>query len=269
MSSGCSGSCGGCSSAGSCGSEIKDRRGVKKIIAVGSGKGGVGKSTVSALLAVALQRRGLSVGVLDADITGPSIPRLLGLKERGSVLEDGQIRAPETKTGIRIMSVSLLLEDNSAPVVWRGPMITGVLRQFWNEVHWEGLNCLIVDLPPGTADAPLTVMQMLPVDGLLAVTTPQGLSATIVQKQAHLGEMLNVPLLGLVENMSYAICPHCGEPWDLFGTSHRSDIEDAFGLATVARVPIDRRLAEMGDAGFLEDYDAPELMDSLVSAVGL
>ncbi|EEX48710.1 MULTISPECIES: P-loop NTPase [Jonquetella] len=266
--SGCSGSCSSCSHAG-CAGFVKDRRGVKRIIAVGSGKGGVGKSTVTALCAVALRRQGLSVGVLDADLTGPSIPNLLGVTARPLVDENEKIIPSVSSTGIGVMSASLVLEDNRQPVVWRGPMITGVIKQFWQDVVWQGLDCLLIDLPPGTADAPITVLQMIPVDGLLAVTTPQSLAATIVQKQIALAQMLQVPLLGLVENMSYTVCPHCGEVWEPLGSSHREAIEKNYGVKTVARVPMDPKLTALSDAGRLEEYQNGDLEAQLREAFGL
>ena len=265
MSESCNGSCSSCPSAGNC-SKLppSTRQGVGRIIAVGSGKGGVGKSTVSALLASALNRVGYKVGLLDADVTGPSIPRLLGVTKAPYVLGN-KIQMPESAKGIKVLSVNLLLQDDGAPVVWRGPLISGTIKQFWEDGAWGGLDYAIIDLPPGTADAPLTVMQTVKVDGMIAVTMPQGLSSMIVQKQIHLSEMMNVPLLGLIENMSYAVCPHCGETWELFGSSHREEIERTFGLKTLARIPVDRRLAELGDAGRIEDYDNDELMQSLAA----
>lgn len=264
MSEPCSGSCGSCPSAGNCGKiQGPTRQGVGRIIAVGSGKGGVGKSTVSALLATALNRAGYSVGILDADVTGPSIPRLLGVHTPPYV-QNNKIQMPASARGIKVLSVNLLLPDDGSPVVWRGPLISGTIKQFWEDGAWDGLDFAIIDLPPGTADAPLTVMQTVRVDGMLAVTQPQGLSSMIVQKQIHLSAMLNVPLLGLVENMSYAVCPHCGQKWELFGASHRVEIEHTFGLHTLARIPVDSALAELCDAGRIEDYHNEELMRSLV-----
>ena len=264
---GCNGSCGNCASAGSCNLLPKPtRQGVGRIIAVGSGKGGVGKSTVTALLASALRRAGYSVGILDADVTGPSIPRLFGVTET-PYMADNKIQMPETKGGIKVLSVNLLLDEDGAPVVWRGPLISGTIKQFWEDGAWNGLDFAVIDLPPGTADAPLTVMQSIAVDGMLAVTTPQGLSSMIVQKQIHLCKALNVPLLGLVENMSYAVCPCCGKPWELFGSSHREEIEQKFGLKTVSRIPLDERLARLCDIGLVEEYENDELMDELVGAV--
>ncbi len=267
MSASCNGNCEGCPSAGSCANKIPlpTRQGVGRIVAVGSGKGGVGKSTVSSLLAVALTRAGYSVGVLDADVTGPSVPRLLGVNGAPWV-RDGKIGMPESRNGVKVLSVNLLLPDGGTPVVWRGPLISGTIRQFWEDGAWNGLDFAIIDLPPGTADAPLTVMQTVRVDGMLAVTTPQGLSSMIVGKQIRLCAMMDVPLIGLIENMSYVVCPRCGERWELFGSSHRGEIERDFGLRTLARIPIDRDLAELCDAGRIEDYENDELMRSLVDA---
>ncbi len=266
-SSGCgSGGCSSCGSAGSCPSLPKpSRQGVGRIVAVGSGKGGVGKSTVSALMALALSRRGHKVGILDADVTGPSIPRMLGVTQCPWSDGDNLVQLPASSGGIKVMSMNLMLEDHNSPVVWRGPLIGSVIRQFWQEVDWKGLDFVVVDLPPGTADGPLTVMQTIAVDGMVAVTTPQGLSAMIVEKQVRLSRMLRVPLLGLVENMSYALCPCCGNQWELFGPSHREEIEASLGLQTLARVPIDRKLAEACDTGKLELYENPELMAALAA----
>lgn len=267
MSETCNGSCENCPSAGNCNLLPKPtRQGVGRIIAVGSGKGGVGKSTVTALIAIALRRAGYTVGILDADVTGPSIPKLLGVTDTPYV-HASKIQMPSTKGGIKVISVNLLLEEGGAPVVWRGPLISGTIKQFWEDGAWQGLDFAIVDLPPGTADAPLTVMQTIAIDGMVAVTTPQGLSSMIVQKQIHLTKMLNIPLLGLVENMSYAVCPCCGKTWELFGASHRKEIEKLFGLKTLARIPVDEKLARLGDAGLLENYENDELMDALTLAV--
>lgn len=257
MSETCSGSC----------SKIPTptRQGVGRIIAIGSGKGGVGKSTVSALLAVALNRAGYRVGVLDADVTGPSIPKLLGI-EQSPYVENNKIQMPMTDNGIKVLSINLLLKDSGTPVIWRGPLISGTIKQFWEDGAWDGLDFAVIDLPPGTADAPLTVMQSIQIDGILTVTMPQGLSTMIVQKQINLSKMMNVPLLGLIENMSYAVCPYCGERWDLFGSSHRQEIEKLFNLKTLARIPVDQNLAELGDLGRLEEYENEELMRTLTAA---
>ncbi len=266
MSESCNGVCNGCASAGNCNKVLgPTRQGVGRIIAVGSGKGGVGKSTVSALLAVALSRAGYSVGILDADVTGPSIPKLFGVTASPFVI-DQKIQMPQTRSGIKILSVNLLLADDGSPVIWRGPLISGTIKQFWEDGAWNGLDFAVIDLPPGTADAPLTVMQSIKVDATLAVTMPQGLSSMIVQKQIHLSRMLAIPLLGLVENMSYAICPHCGEKWELFGSSHRDEIEKLFGVKTLVRIPIDEKLTRLCDMGRIEDYQNETLMEELTAA---
>ncbi len=266
MSEPCNGVCNGCASAGNCNKILgPTRQGVGRIIAVGSGKGGVGKSTVSALLAVALSRAGYSVGILDADVTGPSIPKLFGVTASPYVLDE-KIQMPQSRSGIKILSVNLLLADDGSPVIWRGPLISGTIKQFWEDGAWNGLDFAVVDLPPGTADAPLTVMQSIKIDAMLAVTMPQGLSSMIVQKQIHLCRMLEVPLLGLVENMSYAICPHCGEKWELFGSSHRDEIEKLFGVKTLSRIPIDEKLTQLCDRGRIEDYQNETLMEDLTAA---
>lgn len=265
----CSGHCDGCPSQEGCSGIPKPaRRGIKRIVAVGSGKGGVGKSSVAALLAVGLAKRGFSVGVMDADITGPSIPKLFGIDTRPSGNEEGKLNPPKTKKlGISVMSMNLLLEDPKAPVVWRGPLIAGVVQQFWNDVDWNGLDWLVVDLPPGTADAPLTVMQTIALDGMVIVSSPQELSALIVGKQARLAEMMNVPIFGLVENMSYALCPKCGEKLQVFGPSHSDQIESAFGISTLARIPISSEIAILGDAGAIEEYDDKSILDDLVDGI--
>jgi Mrp family chromosome partitioning ATPase len=231
---------------------------VGRIIAVGSGKGGVGKSTVSALLASALNKAGYSVGVLDADVTGPSIPRLLGVN-KAPYVQDNKIQMPASSRGVKVLSVNLLLRDDGAPVVWRGPLISGTIKQFWEDGAWNGLDFAIIDLPPGTADAPLTVMQTVRVDGMIAVTMPQGLSSMIVQKQIHLSEMMNVPLLGLIENMSYAVCPHCGEKLAIFGESRLEEVAKELGLPVLAQLPIDPALAKLCDEGKMEQAKSEEM----------
>ncbi len=265
----CSGNCEGCPSQEGCpGLPTPTKKGINRIIAVGSGKGGVGKSSITALLAVALAKRGFSVGIMDADITGPSIPKLFGIDTRPSGNEEGKIVPPKTdRLGISVMSMNLLLEDPKAPVVWRGPLIGGVIKQFWDDVDWNGLDWLLVDLPPGTADAPLTVMQSIALDGMVIVTTPQELSALIVGKQARLAEMMNVPILGMVENMSYATCPGCGEKFFVFGPSHSNEIEQSFGISTMAHIPISADIVALGDSGAIEDYDDKLVLDSLADGI--
>lgn len=243
------------------------KAGVKSVIAVGSGKGGVGKSSLASMIAISLARDGKKVGILDADITGPSIPKLLGVSGQPYGTEKGIVPLTSPFLGIKVMSINLLLEDPSKPVVWRGPLIGGVIKQFWEEVDWGELDHLIVDLPPGTADAPLTVMQTIKLDGFILVTSPQELSVLVVEKAAHMTQMLNVPLLGVVENMSYAVCPHCGERIDIFGPSHVNDIGTKFKVPVLAQVPLDPSLATLADAGDLEKYDNRKVFDSLLEGV--
>jgi Mrp family chromosome partitioning ATPase len=224
-------------------------------VAVMSGKGGVGKSSVAALLAVALRRQGKRVGVLDADITGPSIPKMFGLSDRPAVSPIGLLPS-ETKTGIKAMSINLLLQSEDQAVIWRGPLIAGAIRQFWSEVFWQDLDYLIIDLPPGTSDASLTVMQTIPLNGVLMVTSPQTLAGMVVRKAAQMAVQLNIPLLGLVENLSYAVCPKCGERIEVFGPSKAKETARYIGAPLLGRLPIDPELAEHCDAGTIEDYPA-------------
>lgn len=224
---------------------------IKKVIAVASGKGGVGKSMTSAMLAIILNRRGYKTAILDADITGPSIPRMFGIKDRAVGNEHG-ILPFETKTGIDIMSVNLLLENEADPVVWRGPVIAGTVKQFWQEVIWKDIDFMIIDLPPGTGDVPLTVFQTLPVDGLVIVSTPQELVGMIVAKAVNMASMMNVPVLGLVENMGFVKCPDCGKIIEPFGKSHAEEAADKFGIPLVGRIPMDPALASASDKGLIE-----------------
>jgi Mrp family chromosome partitioning ATPase len=226
---------------------------VKRVIAVVSGKGGVGKSSVAGMLAVAWRREGNKVGVLDADITGPSIPTLFGLRGAPPVGPVGILPA-ESKTGIKIMSINLLLPREDEAVVWRGPLIGGAIRQFWGDVVWGDLDVLVVDLPPGTADASLTVMQSIPLNGLVLVTSPQDLAGMVVRKAASMANHLNVPILGLVENMSYVICPHCGEQIEVFGPSQAAHSALQIGTPLLGQIPLDPELARRCDAGEIEDY---------------
>ena len=241
---------------------------IKKVIGVVSGKGGVGKSLVSSLLAVTMQRRGLSTASLDADITGPSIPKCFGLKTR-AVSDENGLYPVETKTGIRVMSVNLLLEEETSPVVWRGPVIAGAIKQFWTDVVWGEVDYMFVDMPPGTGDAPLTVFQSLPLDGILVVTSPQELVSMIVSKAVEMAKMMNVPVLGLVENMSYLQCPDCGRQISVFGESHIDEVAAKYGLKVLAKVPIDPKLASMCDKGAIELFEGPWLEQAADLAEGL
>lgn len=236
------------------------------VIAVMSGKGGVGKSSVTALLGLALARRGSRVGILDADITGPSIPRLFGLRP-GEVRSSAfGILPPVAAEGIKVMSINLLLPDEDTAVIWRGPLIAGALQQFWADVVWGRLDVLLVDLPPGTSDAALTVMQSLPVNGVIVVTTPQDLAAMVVRKAVHMAAQLNVPVLGVVENMSYFVCPDTGKHHEIFGPSHAEEVAAAASAPVLARLPIDPQLATLCDAGEVASVTRPEI-EALVEAL--
>ena len=239
------------------GQEMKQQN-IKMVFAVVSGKGGVGKSSVTGLLAAAARRQGLSVGVLDADITGPSMPRMFGVQ--GGVLGDGEHMLPaSTVTGIKLISVNLLLEEEDSPVIWRGPILGGVVQQFWNDVEWGDLDVLFIDMPPGTGDVPLTVFQSLPVDGIFVVTTPQDLVGMIVRKAVKMAEMMHIPVLGAVENMAYALCPDCGKKIYLFGEGETAKQLDALGLPLLASMPIRPETARLCDQGMVEMADAPEI----------
>ena len=227
---------------------------VKKVIAVVSGKGGVGKSLCTSMLAVLTRRKGYKTAVLDADITGPSIPKIFGLKAGIDGTEEGMFPAVTT-TGIEAISVNLLLEDEQTPVVWRGPVIAGTVTQFWNGVLWGDVDYMYVDMPPGTGDVPLTVFQSLPVDGIVIVTTPQDLVSLIVSKAVKMANMMHIPILGIVENMSYAVCPDCGKRIELFGQSHTEEIAKKFGVEVLGRIPIDAKLAKICDKGAIELMD--------------
>ena len=227
---------------------------VKKVIGVVSGKGGVGKSLITSLLATTLRRRGNQVAVLDADITGPSIPKCFGMKQRALSDENG-IYPVETKTGIKVMSINLLLEEETSPVVWRGPVIAGAIKQFWTDVIWGNVDYMFVDMPPGTGDAPLTVFQSLPVDGILIVTSPQELVGMIVSKAEEMAKMMNVPVLGLVENMSYVTCPDCGREIHVFGESHIDEVAAKYALQVLGKLPMDPKLAWACDKGAIELFE--------------
>lgn len=228
---------------------------IQHVLAIMSGKGGVGKSLVTAQLAVALRRKGLRVGVLDADITGPSIPKILGLTDRPASTPLG-IAPVQSKTGIRVMSINLLLPNEDDAVIWRGPLIGGAIKQFWGNVFWGDLDYLLIDLPPGTADAPLTVMQSIPLNGIILVTSPQELAGMVVRKAAQMALQLHVPMLGIVENMSYALCPHCGKRIDLFGPSHTAEAAALMGVPVLGQIPIDPQIATLSDEGALEEYES-------------
>lgn len=265
MSENCNHNCEGCQAdCGSCKADFKQPANkyshIKKVIGVVSGKGGVGKSLVTCLLAAGCAKAGLKVGVLDADITGPSVPKSFGVHSRA--MQDGECLLPAvTDGGIKLMSINLLLESESAPVVWRGPVISGVINQFWSDVRWGELDYLFVDMPPGTGDVALTVFQGLPVDGIVIVTTPQDLVQMIVEKAFNMAKMMKVPVLGLVENMSAYVCPDCGKSHPLFGTSKVEETAAALGVPVLAKLPLDPAVNALVDAGRVEDVQRPELQD--------
>ncbi|MCG9968899.1 Mrp/NBP35 family ATP-binding protein [Pelotomaculum terephthalicicum JT] len=228
---------------------------IKNVIAVMSGKGGVGKSSVTSLLASECRKKGYSVGVLDADITGPSLPKMFGIK--GMAKSNGVAILPlNSNNGIRIMSLNLLTPNEDDPVIWRGPVISGTVKQFWTDVAWGDLDYLFVDLPPGTGDVPLTVMQSLPLNGLIVVSSPQDLAVMIVSKAIKMAKLMNVPILGLVENMNGAVCPHCGEEFELFGPSQGKEIAQKFQIPFIGGLPVDPNFSKLCDQGKIEEYDS-------------
>ena len=228
---------------------------VKKVIGVVSGKGGVGKSLVTSLLAVAMNQRGFRTAIMDADITGSSIPKMFGIKERARGSEEGLFPVP-SRTGIEIMSMNVLLSKDSDPVIWRGPLIASVVKQFWTDVIWRDIDCLFIDMPPGTGDVPLTVFQSIQVDGIVVVTSPQELVAMIVEKAVKMAAMMKIPVIGIVENMSYFLCPDNGKTYKIFGDSHIDEIAKAHQLEIMARIPIDPSIAAASDEGQIESLTA-------------
>ena len=254
-----------CSSCGSnCAERVEEQKnkdnyaGVKKVIAVVSGKGGVGKSMVTSLLAVNSAKNGLKTAIMDADITGPSIPKSFGLKEKAKCDEEGTVIYPEvTKGGIKVMSMNLLMDNETDPVIWRGPVIASAVKEFWENVKWGDIDCMFVDCPPGTGDVPLTVFQSLPVDGIIIVTSPQELVGMIVAKAVNMAKKMNVPILGIVENMSYLECPDCGKHINVFGESHTEQVAEEYGLKLLAQIPIDPKIAQMVDGGQVEYIEMP------------
>ena len=236
-----------------------------RVIAVTSGKGGVGKSLVTSLLAVSLQRNEHKTAVFDADITGPSIPKMFGIRDKARG-DDMGLYPVQSKLGTEIMSVNLLLEHDSDPVIWRGPVIAGVVKQFWTDVIWNEVDYMMVDMPPGTGDVPLTVFQTIPINGIIIVTTPQELVSMIVEKAVKMAKLMNVPILGIVENMSYAECPDCGKQIQVFGDSHIEEIAKEYGLPVLARIPMNPKLAAACDKGMIELFEGDWLQDA-VSAI--
>lgn len=233
---------------------------IKRVVGVVSGKGGVGKSLVTCLLAAKCRKAGLSVGILDADVTGPSVPKSFGITSHAMQDQTGLLPTI-TKTGVKMMSVNLLLEDENSPVVWRGPVISGMIQQFWSDVNWGDLDILFVDMPPGTGDVALTVFQSLPVDGIVIVSTPQDLVKMIVNKAYNMAEMMNVPVLGLIENMSYFMCPNCNEKHSIFGKSQIDETAAELNLPVLAKLPLNPDNARLVDEGRVEDIEAKELDD--------
>ncbi|NMA69395.1 MAG: Mrp/NBP35 family ATP-binding protein [Desulfitobacterium sp.] len=241
--------------------KLHEKSKVKKVIGVVSGKGGVGKSLVTSLLAVTMNRKGYSTAILDADITGPSIPKAFGIKGRAGASPDGILPA-QSKTGIDIMSVNLLLKNETDPVIWRGPIIAGVVKQFWSDVIWDDVDYMFIDMPPGTGDVPLTVFQSLAVDGIIVVTSPQELVSMIVSKAVKMAEMMNIPIIGLVENMSYFRCPDNGKDYKIFGESHIDEIAEEHKLKVLAKLPIDPQISAAVDKGDVESIEG-DWFDSL------
>ncbi len=261
---GCSHDCSSCSS--ECASrktesllkKPHEKSSVKKIIGVVSGKGGVGKSLTTSLLASFAQKQGLSVGIMDADITGPSIPHMFGVKDRITGDEKG-INTVLSPSGMQMVSMNLLLDEETSPVIWRGMVISGTVMQFWTDVIWKDVDLLFIDMPPGTGDVPLTVFQSIPISGIVIVTTPQDLVKMVVEKAVNMAKIMNVPVLGLVENMSYLSCPDCGKKIEVFGASKAKMVAAEYGIPAVARMPLDPNISKLADAGRIEDYDGAAL----------
>ena len=237
---------------------------VGKVYGIVSGKGGVGKSMVTSQLAVALSRRGCKVGIMDADVTGPSIPKAFGIRDK-AVGTDCGLFPCVSKHGIEIMSINLLLDDETDPVIWRGPVIGGVVNQFWTDVIWD-VDCLLVDMPPGTGDVPLNVFQSIPLNGIVIVTSPQDLVSMVVEKAVKMAEKMAVPIVGLVENMSYVVCPDCGKKLYLFGEGKSAEAAGRHGLPLLAQMPVDPRLAALADAGRIEEFEGSWL-ENVVDAL--
>jgi Mrp family chromosome partitioning ATPase len=237
---------------------------IKKTIAVLSGKGGVGKSLVTSLLAVVMKRKGYSTGVLDADITGPSIPKMFGADDYKVESSELGIYPPATHNNIRLMSINLLLDKRDAPVIWRGPLLAGTVKQFWTDVIWGNLDYLFIDMPPGTGDIPLTVFQSIPLDGIIIVTSPQDLVSLIVKKAYNMAKAMNIPIIGVIENLSYAFCPECGKRINMFGESKAEKAAEEMGIQFLGRLPIDPELAALCDRGEIEKFNR-DYMDECIS----
>ena len=266
----CSHNCSSCNKDCSERKDFKEKQNelsnIKKVIGIVSGKGGVGKSLVTSLLSVLTKRKGLKTAILDADITGPSIPKLFGLNKRAEAMDDKYLLPVITKTGIEVMSINLLLENENDPVVWRGPVIAGAVKQFWTDVVWDDVDYMFVDMPPGTGDVPLTVFQSLPVDGIVVVASPQELVSMIVGKAVKMANMMNIPVIALVENMSYFECPDCKKRLEIFGQSKVEKTASEFGIKNVAKLPINPEFATLADNGNIEKFNG-EYLDNIVDAI--
>ena len=241
---------------------MNNQSNVKKVIGVVSGKGGVGKSSVTSMLAVATQRLGYKVAILDADITGPSIPQAFGIRSKATGTDE-EITPVGSKTGIKVISINALLEDTTDPVVWRGPVLSGVIDQFWNNVVWGDIDVMYVDMPPGTGDVALTVFQSLPLDGLVIVTSPQELVSMIVEKAVKMAQLMNVPVIGIVENLSYYVCPDCGAKHKIFGDGHVEEVAAKYDIKAIAEIPINHKIAAACDKGMIELFDG-DWLDQMV-----
>lgn len=248
--------------------KLNDLSSVKKVIGIISGKGGVGKSLITALLASSMNKKGKKTAILDADITGPSIPKIFGINKKAEVTENNLIIPPMTKSGIDIMSINLLLENETDPVVWRGPVIAGVVKQFWTDVIWNDVDYMFVDMPPGTGDVPLTVFQSLPVDGIVIVTSPQDLVSMIVAKAVKMANLMNIPIIGIIENMSYFECPDCHKKHFIFGKSNLNNIAKEYLIKATAQIPINPNFATLCDKGEIEkvNVDLEEILKEIEKA---
>ena len=266
----CTHDCSSCSKDCSDRKDFKEKQNelsnVKKVIGVVSGKGGVGKSLMTSMLAVSMKRKGYKTAILDADITGPSIPKMFGVNKRAEAMDDKYLLPVISKTGIEMMSINLLLENDSDPVVWRGPVIAGAVKQFWTDVVWNEVDYIFVDMPPGTGDVPLTVFQSLPVDGIIVVASPQELVSMIVGKAVKMAEMMNIPILGIVENMSYFECPDCKKRISIFGESKIEETASKYKIDSIAKLPINPEFASLSDAGKIEDFSG-DYLDSIIDSI--
>ncbi len=266
----CTHDCSTCASKGSCSSEIQKEKlnaysKVKKVYGIVSGKGGVGKSLVTSLMATTMMRRENRVAIIDADITGPSIPKMFGVKDNIQSSAEGLIPA-ESKMGIQMTSVNLMLDNETDPVVWRGPVIAGMVKQFWTDFIWSEVDYMFIDMPPGTGDVPLTVFQSIPLDGIIIVTSPQELVSMIVAKAVKMAQLMNVPIVGIVENMSYIKCPDCGKEIRVFGESHIDETAKSHGIENVARIPMDPNIASIADKGAIELFEG-DWLEAMADAI--